>query len=103
MTRTTRALPLLLALALLLIGSPRREARAQETSRFFAETGHTVRGRFLDYWNTHGGLAQQGYPISDELSEVSPTDGGTYTVQYFERAVFEKHPEKAPPYDVLLS
>jgi endonuclease YncB( thermonuclease family) len=24
-------------------------------------------------------------------------------VQYFERAVFERHPENAPPYDVLLS
>jgi hypothetical protein len=26
-----------------------------------------------------------------------------YTVQYFERAVFEYHPENQPPYDVLLS
>jgi hypothetical protein len=30
-------------------------------------------------------------------------DGKTYTVQYFERAVFEKHPENPRPYDVLLS
>lgn len=26
-----------------------------------------------------------------------------YTVQYFERAVFEYHPEKQVPFDVLLS
>src|SRR5690348_7662933 len=76
---------------------------AQGSSRTFPETGHTVKGRFLDYWNTHGGLAQQGYPISEEFKEVSPLDGKTYTVQYFERAVFELHPENAPPYDVLLS
>ena len=34
--------------------------RAQATSRTFPETGKTVQGRFLDYWSSHGGLAQQG-------------------------------------------
>lgn len=77
-------------------------ANAQGQQRTFPETGQTVRGRFLEYWNTSGGLAQQGYPISAEMQEVSDTDGRTYTVQYFERAVFEAHPEKARPYDVLL-
>src|SRR4051812_41638383 len=72
-------------------------------SQTFPETGKTVTGLFLDYWNTHGGLAQQGFPISDVMSEVSDLDGKTYTVQYFERAVFEYHPENAPPYNVLLS
>src|SRR3954454_19551776 len=78
-------------------------ARAQEASRTFPETGKTVRGRFLRYWDEHGGLPQQGYPISGELQEQSETDGKPYTVQYFERAVFEQHPENAAPYDVLLS
>src|SRR5262249_46307806 len=102
MHRIPRALALLLS-GVLLLGSDHSSAQAQEASRFFPETGHSVRGRFLDYWNSHGGLAQQGYPISDEIQEVSPTDGNTYTVQYFERAVFEYHPEKQAPYDVLLS
>ena len=75
----------------------------QPASRYFAETGHTVRGRFLEYWQANGGLPQQGYPITDELQEVSPVDGKSYTVQYFERAVFERHPENPAPYDVLLS
>ena len=74
-----------------------------EDSRTFPETGHTVKGLFLTYWETHGGLAQQGYPISEELQEQSDTDGKTYTMQYFERAVFEMHPENQPPFDVLLS
>jgi len=69
----------------------------------FKETGKRLGGKFLTYWRTHGGLAQQGYPISDEFTEVSPTNGKTYAVQYFERAVFEYHPENAPPNDVLLS
>jgi hypothetical protein len=46
---------------------------------------------------------QQGYPISDELTEVSDLDGKPYLVQYFERAVFEYHPENQSPYNVLLS
>jgi branched-chain amino acid transport system substrate-binding protein len=76
---------------------------AQGDSRTFPETGKTVKGKFLTYWNGHGGLPQQGYPISDEMQEKSDTDGKTYTVQYFERAVFELHPENQAPYDVLLS
>src|SRR5438094_1246481 len=78
-------------------------SRAQMGSRTFPQTGKTVSGRFLEYWDTHGGLAQQGYPISSEMKETSDTDGKAYTVQYFERAVFEWHPEKARPNDVLLS
>ena len=77
--------------------------QAQSNSRTFAETGKTVSGTFLDYWNSHGALTQQGYPISNEMQEKSDTDGKTYTVQYFERAVFESHPENAAPNNVLLS
>ena len=93
----------MLLVALLLPLLPAGAAQTQADGRTFPETGKTVRGKFLDYWNTHGGLPQQGYPISDEFQERSDTDGKTYTVQYFERAVFEMHPENKPPYDVLLS
>lgn len=71
--------------------------------RFFPETGKTVPGVFMQYWNTRGGLPIYGYPISDALQEVSPTDGKTYLVQYFERNRFEYHPENAgTPFEVLL-
>jgi hypothetical protein len=76
---------------------------AQPGCQTFTETKHTVCGRFLDYWKTHGGLAQQGYPLSEEFVETSALNGRPYTVQYFERAVFELHPENRPPNDVLLS
>lgn len=72
-------------------------------SVLFPPTGKRLGGRFLQYWNTHGGLAQQGYPISDEFTEQSDLDGKSYRVQYFERAVFEMHPENPAPNDVLLS
>jgi len=79
------------------------QVQNKANGQFFAETGHWVGGTFLKYWQEHGGLAQQGYPLSDEFTEVSPLTGKTYTVQYFERAVFELHPENKAPFDVLLS
>jgi hypothetical protein len=69
---------------------------------YFPVVGHTLRGGFRDYWNAHGSLPQFGYPLTEEFQEQSPTDGKTYTVQYFERARFEWHPENRAPYDVLL-
>ncbi|MGI8587656.1 MAG: hypothetical protein ACR2M0_08225 [Chloroflexia bacterium] len=69
---------------------------------YFPPTQHSLNSGFLSYWRAHGGLAQFGYPISEEIGEVSPTDGHTYTVQYFERARFEYHPELPDPYKVSL-
>jgi phosphate binding protein len=75
-----------------------------QNCRTFQQTGERrVCGRFLEYWDQNGSLAQQGYPITDAQNEVSDTDGKTYSTQYFERAVFELHPENQKPYDVLLS
>jgi hypothetical protein len=79
------------------------QANAQGGSRYFPETGKTVKGKFLDYWNSHGGLAQQGYPISEEFPERSETDNKTYTVQYFERAEFQLHPELPQAQQVQLA
>ena len=63
----------------------------------FAATGHRLCAGFRDYWRAHGGLTVLGYPISEEFQENG------LTVQYFERARFEWHPEHAgTPYIVLL-
>ena len=101
----SKRLPLLLAicLAISLMQAGVGAGAFQGDSRHFPETGYTVKDAFLQYWEEHGGLAQQGFPISAEMQERSETDGKTYTVQYFERAVFELHPENKPPHDVLLS
>ncbi len=69
----------------------------------FPETQLVICKAMESYWRANGGLQQFGYPISNSFSEKSALDGKAYTVQYFERAVFELHPENAPPYDVLLS
>lgn len=70
---------------------------------FFPETGHSLAYGFKEYWEQHGGLYVFGYPISEEFQERNPDTGQTYTVQYFERARFEWHPEnRGTPYEVLL-
>ena len=93
-----------IGLAILGLIVTQRPAEAQPAGcRLFPQTGTTVCGKFLTYWDAHGGLAQQGYPITEAFQEVSELDNKSYTVQYFERAVFELHPENAPPYDVLLA
>jgi len=77
--------------------------QSNATMLYFAPTHHTLGGPFLAYWQSQGGLALFGYPISEPLQEPSPTDGKTYLVQYFERNRFEYHPENAgTPYLVLL-
>jgi len=69
----------------------------------FPETGKQVCEPFLGYWQSHGGLAQQGLPLSDAANETNTDNGQTYLTQYFERARFEYHPEIADPtYQVLL-
>src|SRR5437764_11393425 len=94
---------LVLGVALLLASgltaATARPARAAD--QCFPQTGRCVPERFYAYWQQHGGLALNGYPLSDPFTEALE-DGKQYTVQYFERVRMEHHPENAPPYDVLL-
>jgi peptide/nickel transport system substrate-binding protein len=71
---------------------------------WFAETKHTISGAIETYWNKYGGLAQFGFPLSEQFTEVSKDDPSkSYTVQYFERQRFELHPEnKGTQFEVLL-
>jgi hypothetical protein len=70
--------------------------------RFFPETGHSLGGRFLQFWEQNGALDIFGLPVSEEFDEVFP-DGLAYRVQYFERARLEYHPEAAmTPYEIQI-
>jgi hypothetical protein len=72
-------------------------------SAYYSSTGHNLSPLFKPYWNSHGGLAQFGYPQTEAFREVNPADGKVYMVQYFERNRFEYHPEYAgTQYEVLL-
>jgi hypothetical protein len=87
---------------------------AQAGCRFFPETGHSVCDAILNAWRASGieidgqrgkteaeSLALFGLPLSGPVTETL-SDGKSYTVQWFERARFELHPENQPPYNVLL-
>ena len=71
-------------LILLPLGVSANTIQAQSSdSIFFEETGHWVRGLFLEkYKSTDDPLLIFGYPISDEILDV---DSGI-TTQYFQRA-----------------
>jgi hypothetical protein len=84
----------------------------QAHCRFFPETQHNVCNSFMDYWQAHGldlsdpgnsyreSLALFGLPLSEPFTD--PASG--VTVQYFERAIFEHHPEnQGTGFEVLLS
>jgi polysaccharide biosynthesis protein PslG len=81
-------------------GAP-NQRQNREAGKLFPETGKWVGGAFLQRWEKNGGVFVNGYPITDEFEEKL-SDGKTYTVQYFERARFEFHPENPAPYNVLL-
>ncbi len=68
--------------------------RSGNDQRYFAETGHNLGGAFRAYWEAQGSLAQFGLPMTESFAERNTDDGKSYTVQYFERARFELHPEK---------
>lgn len=55
--------------------------------QYFGETGHSMCYVFRDYWLQNGGLDRFGYPITEFTSENG------LTVQYFQRARMEWHPE----------
>ena len=71
-------------------------------ARYFPETGHVVSGRFREVWESRGGLFVFGLPLTSQFPFPS-TDGKVYQVQYFERAVFEYHPELGGDNQVQLS
>lgn len=101
MTKVLRAVLLALVAAGLLLSAatPRPAAAAQDLRwpRYFEETGFWLQGPFREYWETRGGLYIFGYPITSVF-----LDDGLYK-QYFERAIFEYHPEFAgTQYEVLL-
>jgi hypothetical protein len=108
-TRRTRVLTLVLSALFLFSFLPAftsSQTAQAANCQTFSETGFTVCGKFLTYWQSHGGLTQQGFPISgvfEELNQPPPAgDGKVHKVQYFQRARFEEHLENQPPYDILL-
>ncbi len=90
-------LALLGALIAGLLLVPQGNAQGEkEPYHYFEETGHTVQGDFLDFFDTHGGLETFGYPITEPFVENG------LRVQYFQKARIEAHPDNPDPYKIQL-
>jgi hypothetical protein len=76
--------------------APQTSFAQTDTEEYFEETGHWVKGEFLTYFHKYGGLAVFGYPITEEF-----VDQGL-SVQYFQKARMEWHPENPIPYKIQL-
>lgn len=88
---------MIIALMLLLVVVSNSSAQGL-VERYFDETGHTVRGRFLTFFDKYGGLAIFGYPITEEFPD--PKSG--LIVQYFQRARLELNPNNPERFQVQL-
>lgn len=64
---------------------------------YFGETRHTLQGTFKRYFTANGGLAQNGYPLTEPFIETYPYYPYAVTVQYFERVRMEYHGDPADP------
>ncbi len=62
---------------------------------YFPETGHNLRGSFLNQWQMLGGETAVGLPISEEGFR-----DGVGIVQSFEGITLLLDPSKSPPGDV---
>ena len=60
-------------------------AHAQEEGRYYPETGHTIDGQFVQFFDQQGGLEILGYPITDAF--IDPANG--WLIQYFQNARME--------------
>lgn len=88
-------------------GFPKADSAAPH---YFAETGHAIAPQFWAFWSSHGleldgrpgfttaeSLALFGLPISDLQTGVNGA-----SMQWFERARFEYHPENPVAFQVQL-
>lgn len=92
---------LIFILILGLLAFPIKYANAdQATSLYFPETGHWVSGQFLTFYqNNPNPKLLYGLPITEAF--VDPVQN--ITIQYFQKARFELHPEAPSGEQVQLS
>lgn len=61
-------------------------AGAQTSGRYYAETGHTLDGRFVEFFDGRGGPELLGFPITESF--IDPHSG--LLIQYLENARLER-------------
>ena len=89
-------LPILAVLVLASCANQQSSNSDPQTVHYFEETGHTVQGEFLHFFEMFGGVDSLGYPLTEEIV----VDG--WTVQYFTKGRLERHPENEAAYRVTV-
>jgi len=91
---------LVFSLFLGFLALPASVAAQDETSHYFAETGHSVSGDFWQFYkNFPNAQTVFGFPLTEAFTDA---ESGRQ-IQYFNRARFEFHPEYPAGQRVLLS
>jgi hypothetical protein len=79
----------LLALALATLTVASALAQSDDEGRYYSQTGHTLDGRFVAFYDEHGGAEILGFPITDSF--IDPQSG--WPIQYTENARLELVPQ----------
>jgi hypothetical protein len=90
-----------MALTLAAIGIRQRPASAQQRC-FSEEVPRCVAGPFSAYWDSNGGLAVFGYPLTEIRPEYNADLNQMISTQWLERHRLERHPQNPAPYTTLL-
>lgn len=98
MSKVTVALLWLISILLMTscTGSLQTESLPSLSPLHFNQTGYTVQGDFLRFFQSYGGEASLGLPLTAEMI----VDG--WRVQYFEKGRLELHPENEPAYRITV-
>jgi hypothetical protein len=97
--RFYRRLAVIMSLLFLLAAcspAPAPMSHNPAAAQLFPETGHTVKGEFLQFFERYGGVESLGYPLSAEIVVAG------WRVQYFEKGRLEYHPENEPAYRLTV-
>jgi len=70
---------------------PPPSGKERETE-YFPQTGHSVGGAIARYFWQGGGVAEFGFPKTQEIGDQVLQDGQKYTVQIFQRALLHWNP-----------
>ncbi len=86
------------SIALLGLFSIPANAQKAQQAEYFSQTGHWVKGEFLDKWTAaQNGILLYGFPLTEEFQS------GGLRIQYFQRARFEFHPENPLTRQVVVA
>jgi hypothetical protein len=70
---------------------------------YFPQTGQSLKNAFLDYWRSHDGERQLGFPYKPEEKRTLPGTGDkVFTVQFTQKSVMQINADRSPTDDFYV-